>query len=121
MRVLITGAAGFIGQLLAQTLLNDEEGKYTVILTDIIEPPIPKNVQWPQQAKSIKADLLTGSQSVADKSLDAAFLFHGIMSSGAEANFDLGKHSPAFQNSAISFTNESDRNECQLRCDENPS
>lgn len=90
MRVLITGAAGFIGQLLAKDLLNDEDGKYTVVLTDIIEPPIPKNVKWPQQAKSIKADLLTEAASVVDKSLDAAYLFHGIMSSGAEADFELG-------------------------------
>lgn len=90
MKVLITGAAGFIGQLLAKTLLNDEEGKYHVVLTDIIEPPVPKGTKWPQQAKSIKADLLTASESVVDKGLDAAFLFHGIMSSGSEADFELG-------------------------------
>lgn len=91
MRVLITGAAGFIGQLLAKTLLDDAEGKYTVVLTDIIEPPVPKNTKWPQQAKAIKADLLSSSESVAETGLDAAFLFHGIMSSGAEADFELGK------------------------------
>ncbi|KAK2594238.1 hypothetical protein QQS21_008017 [Conoideocrella luteorostrata] len=90
MRVLITGAAGFIGQLVAQTLLNDEQGSHTLILTDIIEPPIPKGVRFPQNAKSIKTDLLTGSDAVVDKDLDAAYVFHGIMSAGAEADFELG-------------------------------
>lgn len=96
MKVLITGAAGFIGQLLATTLLNDEEGKYSVILTDVIEPPIPKNTKWPQQAKAVKADLFTESETVVDKSLDAVFMFHGIMSSGAEADFELGRKRPPY-------------------------
>jgi nucleoside-diphosphate-sugar epimerase len=87
--ILITGAAGFIGQLLAKELLNDE--KYKVILTDIIEPPIPKGVKYPQNAKTVTGDLLEGgADKVVDSSLDAAYVFHGIMSSGAEANFELG-------------------------------
>ncbi|GAB0137241.1 hypothetical protein EsDP_00005516 [Epichloe bromicola] len=90
MHVLITGAAGFIGQLVAKTLLNDEEGSYKLTLTDIIEAPIPEGVKFPDRAKSIKTDLLTGSQAVMDKDLDAAFVFHGIMSAGAEADFELG-------------------------------
>ncbi|KAH7142861.1 nucleoside-diphosphate-sugar epimerase [Dactylonectria estremocensis] len=90
MRVLITGAAGFVGQLLAAKLLNDADGKYHVVLTDIIEPPIPANVKWPQNAKSIKADLFTESEKVVDSTLEAVFVFHGIMSSGAEADFELG-------------------------------
>lgn len=91
MRILITGAAGFVGQLLAQTLLNDEDGKYHVVLTDIIEPPVPKNVKWSQNAKAIKADLLQDARSVVDEDLDAVFVFHGIMSSGSEADYELGK------------------------------
>jgi nucleoside-diphosphate-sugar epimerase len=87
--ILITGAAGFIGQLLAKELLNDE--KYKVILTDIVEPPIPKGVKYPQNAKTVTGDLLEGgADQVVDSSLDAAYVFHGIMSSGAEANFELG-------------------------------
>lgn len=91
MRVLITGAAGFIGQHLAKALLNDEEGKYTLILTDVVEPPVPQNVKWPEKVTGIKADLVKEAEAVIDKDLDAVYAFHGIMSSGSEANFDLGK------------------------------
>ncbi|KGO44186.1 NAD-dependent epimerase/dehydratase [Penicillium expansum] len=88
MHVLITGAAGFIGQLLAKELLNDPT--YRVTLTDIHQPPIPAGVRYPQSATAIKADLLTGAKDIVDSSLDAVYAFHGIMSSGSEANFDLG-------------------------------
>ncbi|PWY80330.1 NAD(P)-binding protein [Aspergillus sclerotioniger CBS 115572] len=88
MHILITGAAGFIGQLLAKELLNDSS--YIVTLADINEPPIPKGVAYPQNARPVTADLLKGADAVVDKSLDAVYAFHGIMSSGSEANFDLG-------------------------------
>ena len=88
MHILITGAAGFIGQLVAETLLNDES--HTILLTDVVKPPIPKGVKYPQNAKTLKADLCTEADKVVSKSFNAAFVFHGIMSSGAEANFDLG-------------------------------
>lgn len=88
MQILITGAAGFIGQLLAKELLNNPS--YTVTLTDINEPPIPKGVKYPQNAKTVKADLLKGADALLDKSLGAVYAFHGIMSSGSEADFDLG-------------------------------
>ncbi|KAJ5684084.1 uncharacterized protein N7477_000429 [Penicillium maclennaniae] len=88
MHILITGAAGFIGQLLAKELLNDSE--YRITLTDIHQPPIPQGVRYPENATAIKADLLAGAKDVVDSSLDAVYAFHGIMSSGSEANFDLG-------------------------------
>lgn len=91
MRVLITGAAGFVGQQLARALLNDEDGRYTIILTDVIEASIPQGTKWPGNAKSVQADLLVDSSSVVDKGLDAVFIFHGIMSSGSESDFDLGE------------------------------
>jgi nucleoside-diphosphate-sugar epimerase len=90
MRILITGAAGFVGQILAKKLLDDEESAHRVILTDIIEPPIPYGAKLPQNAKCIKADLNRESSLVVDKALDAVYVFHGIMSSGAEANYELG-------------------------------
>jgi nucleoside-diphosphate-sugar epimerase len=88
MRILITGGAGFVGQLLARHLLDDPN--YTVVLTDVISPPIPDGVRYPHNAKTIKTDLCTAADEVVDKSLDAAFIFHGIMSSGSESNFELG-------------------------------
>ncbi|KAJ6004858.1 hypothetical protein N7540_012657 [Penicillium herquei] len=88
MHILITGAAGFIGQLLAKELLNDPT--YRVTLTDIHQPPIPNGVKYPQNATAVKADLLKAAKEVVDASLDAVYAFHGIMSSGSEANFDLG-------------------------------
>ena len=90
MHVLITGAAGFLGQLVAEALLNDES--YTVLLSDVFPPPVPKGVKHPHNAKTMQVDLTTSAHMVADKSLDAAFVFHGIMSAGSEANFDLGMH-----------------------------
>jgi nucleoside-diphosphate-sugar epimerase len=90
MQILITGAGGFVGQFLAKTLLNDPSGRYTLILTDVFEPPIPAGVQHPKNATCIQADLLSQSNAVVSRDLDAVFIFHGIMSSGSEADFDLG-------------------------------
>lgn len=90
MHILITGAAGFIGQLLAQTILNEEQ--CTVLLTDVIDPPIPEGVKYPRNAKTLRADLssCSAAESVVEKNLDAVYIFHGIMSSGSEENFELG-------------------------------
>lgn len=91
MRILITGAAGFVGQFLARKLLDDESGAHDIILTDVIEPPIPRGVKWPGRAKTIVADLCVDSEKVVETTLDAVYVFHGIMSSGSEANFELGE------------------------------
>lgn len=88
MHILITGAGGFIGQILAKELLLSPE--YKVTLTDIFEPPIPLGSKYPENAHSMAADLSSASSAVITTDLDAVFLFHGIMSSGAEANFKLG-------------------------------
>ena len=91
MKVLITGGAGFVGQLLGKALLNDSEGQYEVVLSDIIEPQIPAGVKWANKAQCIKADLSTETDKVVTADLDVVFILHGIMSSGAEADFELGK------------------------------
>lgn len=90
MNILITGAAGFIGQLLARELLNDPA--YKVILVDIVDPPVPAGVKAPKNAKTIKIDLVNGDieSLVTETAPDAVYAFHGIMSSGSEANFELG-------------------------------
>ncbi|KIX94309.1 uncharacterized protein Z520_10019 [Fonsecaea multimorphosa CBS 102226] len=87
MKILITGAGGFLGQFLARELLSNPDNK--VVLTDIIDVPVPKGAQNPQNATCVKADLLK-DRSVVTPDLDAAYIFHGIMSAGSEANFDLG-------------------------------
>ncbi len=87
MKILITGAGGFIGQFLARELLSNPDNR--VVLTDIFDAPIPKFAKNPQNATTVKADLLK-DRSVITPDLDAAYLFHGIMSAGSEANFDLG-------------------------------
>jgi nucleoside-diphosphate-sugar epimerase len=89
MRILITGAAGFIGQLVAKRFL-DESSIHSLILTDIFEPPIPTGAKHAQNVKCITADLCTQSSTVVTKDIEAVYIFHGIMSSGAEADFELG-------------------------------
>ncbi|KAI0872391.1 NAD(P)-binding protein [Hypoxylon argillaceum] len=88
MRILITGGAGFIGQIVSKELLANDSNE--LILVDIIEPPVPPDSKYPQNVKTIKADLVESAASIVETGLDAAILLHGIMSSGAEANFQLG-------------------------------
>ncbi|KAI1390438.1 nucleoside-diphosphate-sugar epimerase [Hypoxylon trugodes] len=87
MKILITGAGGFIGQFLAREFLKDPSNQ--LVLTDIVNLAVPKGSLNPQNAKLVKADL-SQDQSVITKDLSAVYLFHGIMSSGSESNFDLG-------------------------------
>ena len=88
MKVLITGAGGFLGQLLAEHLLKDG---HTLVLTDIFEPPIPAGASdHKQNATCIKADLHDDPASVLSKDLNGIYVFHGIMSAGSEENLELG-------------------------------
>jgi nucleoside-diphosphate-sugar epimerase len=89
MRVLLTGAGGFIGQITAQALLNDSSIT-EVILTDIVSPPVPADAKHKDRATVVQADLLEAAESLAARKPDAVLLFHGVMSSGAEADFSLG-------------------------------
>ncbi len=45
MHILITGGAGFIGQLVARELLND--ASHTVVLADTVNLPVPVGVRYP--------------------------------------------------------------------------
>ncbi|KAI0506467.1 hypothetical protein F5B22DRAFT_449484 [Xylaria bambusicola] len=89
--ILITGAGGLVGPLIAARLLNDPE--YNVVLTDLLDPIVPSGVKYPQNARCLKGDITDASfiQTLisAAQPLHAVFLFHGIMSAGSEADFDL--------------------------------
>ena len=90
MQILITGAGGFIGQLLAEHLLN---AGHTVTLVDIFKPPIPaKASAHSLSATCVAADLSKPSDatSILSASLSTIYIFHGIMSAGSEADFSLG-------------------------------
>lgn len=88
MKILITGAGGFLGQFLARKFLED--GSHQLVLTDVMDCPVPKGSKHPDNAKVIKGDIFEEVDNLVTKDLDAVYIFHGIMSSGSEANFDLG-------------------------------
>ena len=90
--VLITGAAGWLGGVLAHELLKDERTPDVhFILADIVEPKAPAG----SKAITIRADLC---EREAVENLfkteygvpDTVYALHGIMSRGSEDNFDLG-------------------------------
>lgn len=94
MSILLTGAGGYVGQELATALLSSSPDA-TVILTDVVAPTLPASItQHVPRAKSVQADL-TSTQVVDElinetNPFDTVYLLHGIMSSGSEANFELG-------------------------------
>ncbi|KAI0126047.1 hypothetical protein BJ170DRAFT_633645 [Xylariales sp. AK1849] len=88
--VIVTGAGGLIGPMLSKRLLNDG---YRVVMTDIVEPTVPAGVKNPENATCLKGDICDAGfvKTLLDAAqpLHAIFIFHGIMSAGSEANFDL--------------------------------
>ncbi|KAK1727139.1 hypothetical protein CaCOL14_007003 [Colletotrichum acutatum] len=93
-RILITGAAGFIGQELITALLLLSPSVHLTAI-DITAPPIPPQaLSHASRVTSLQTDL-TSSEAVASllsshSRFDAIYLLHGIMSGGAEANLELG-------------------------------
>ncbi|KAJ7629473.1 hypothetical protein DFH06DRAFT_1057121 [Mycena polygramma] len=90
--VLVTGAAGWLGSLLAEALVADSETpNVRLILADIVEPKSPRS----SKAITVKADLTI--KEAIDSLFktefgvpDTIYCLHGIMSRGSEDNFDLG-------------------------------
>ncbi|RYC58002.1 hypothetical protein CHU98_g8208 [Xylaria longipes] len=89
--IIITGAGGLVGPLIATRLLNEPD--YNVILTDLVDPVVPAGVKHPENAKCMRGDITDASfvksLLAAAQPLHAIYIFHGIMSAGSEANFDL--------------------------------
>ncbi|KAL1978140.1 hypothetical protein VTN31DRAFT_999 [Thermomyces dupontii] len=92
---LVTGAGGYVGQELAAELVRSSPPDTIVTITDVRAPPVPESVaDRASQIKSVAADLtvpsVVDSLITAEAPYDCVFLLHGIMSSGSEANFELG-------------------------------
>lgn len=95
MSILITGAGGYVGQELASALLASTPATTTLTVTDVVEPAIPESAaQHASRLKCVQADLTAPGEVdeliSASHPYEAVYLLHGIMSSGSEANFELG-------------------------------
>jgi D-erythronate 2-dehydrogenase len=100
MHILITGAAGFLGQRLAQQLLNLPALK-RLTLADIVTPPMPTPpiptgaADYPTIIPTIitqQADLTDPQavQNLVTSDITAVYHLAAVVSGQAEANFDLG-------------------------------
>ncbi|KAK9784530.1 hypothetical protein SCARD494_12785 [Seiridium cardinale] len=89
--ILITGAAGFIGQALAEALVHSDPN-IRLTLTDVVEPSIPKAMTNPGMINCSKCDLTdpVAITTLLSTPFTAVYLLHGLMSGGAEANLELG-------------------------------
>lgn len=95
MSILITGAGGYVGQELAASFLANTPASTTVTITDVVEPAVPEAAkEHASRLTCVRADL-TSPKEVdnlisSSHQYETVYLLHGIMSSGSEANFELG-------------------------------
>jgi nucleoside-diphosphate-sugar epimerase len=95
MRILITGASGFIGRELANALIV-RDARTQLTLTDIVEPARPPNTptcaEGSQTIETLKCDLTSPEivSSIFSTRYDVVYVLHGIMSGGSEADLNLG-------------------------------
>lgn len=91
MKIFIMGGVGFIGQFLVRVFLDDSQGKYEVVFSDIVEFWIFEGVKWFDKVKCVKVDFFIEIEKVVLQDFDVVFIFYGIMFLGVEVDFDLGK------------------------------
>ncbi|PFH48513.1 hypothetical protein AMATHDRAFT_149748 [Amanita thiersii Skay4041] len=88
--ILITGAAGFLGQLLAKELTRTSD-EITLILVDIVQPQLPDG----RKGRALAMDLTDPGtvdrlfNTLENGVPDTVYCLHGLMSRGSEDNFDL--------------------------------
>jgi len=84
--VLITGGGGFLGRKLAHALAQREDVEKITLFDQAPMPDIPK------KATAVQGDLLEAGmvERIATEDVDAVVHLAAVVSSGAEADFDLG-------------------------------
>ncbi|KAH6894570.1 hypothetical protein B0T10DRAFT_257306 [Thelonectria olida] len=88
--ILVTGAAGFIGQTIIEPLLTSDPDLH-LTLTDVVEPPVPAHAS--ARITSVAKDLTSPAaveELFGPRRFDAVYILHGLMSSRSEANLELG-------------------------------
>jgi nucleoside-diphosphate-sugar epimerase len=88
MKILITGAAGFIGQKLANDLLKSDLRIEELLLADVVLPKAIKD----KRIICFQSDLTNPSKvdSLVTEDIDAIFHLAAVVSGHAEKDFDLG-------------------------------
>jgi nucleoside-diphosphate-sugar epimerase len=94
MHVLITGAAGFLGQRLTQALIvrGELSGQplTQITLIDQVKPEVPRNSSLIASSHAIDITVPGALDCVLDKHPDVIFHLAAVVSSAAEADLDLG-------------------------------
>jgi nucleoside-diphosphate-sugar epimerase len=98
LRILITGAGGFIGQKVARALLArggiadepDAQPKLTALV--LFDQTFPPDRVTDARVEYVTGDMLDGNllARACVPQVDAVFHFASVVSAGAEADFDLG-------------------------------
>lgn len=92
--ILITGGGGFLGNLLGQYLLQDKTIQVAeLVLSDIVQPREIHGYESDSRVVRIQSDLSKPKEVeelFSGRTYTAIAAFHGLMSGGAEADFELG-------------------------------
>jgi D-erythronate 2-dehydrogenase len=95
MRILITGGSGFLGALLARTLLQHGQlggGPVNELVLADLQPP-PDDLLADGRVRALTGALIAQCVGLRGESFDAVFHLAGALSAECEADFDLGMRS----------------------------